>query len=442
MKKIFLCLLIILLGANAHAETITLKSGRVLEGRVVERTGEYLKFKTGSGILNIRYRMMSPEDAERLKGQASPKREKKSSRPEKDMLKKKTATDTEPQKPPDIYALLEEKIAPRDYVFNRTGFMPEDYRQVIKELRDIPSNRPLLNIAKAYYYLNEDEAAIATALKAVEGNPESAEAYFTLGFISWGNDNLTHAIRYYKKAVMLNPDLAYGQIGDIYRAMDRCQEALDFYEEFRAAHPGEFKGTFGVYHSMGRCATMLGHFDEAIEYFVKSLERKDDYAQVHIDLGYSLRLVKNYEKSVQAFHKGLELDRNNYYALKGLGDSYYDLDQTEKALQIYRKAVGIHPDIEVLSRLVKTLARQGEFEECLNYLDQAEVLEPLNPAIFQGKARYLLYLERFNEAKKNYQKAVDIYRYQGDLERVVLLKQSIKAVERIERRNPRNLAPR
>ncbi len=443
MRLFFLLISILVFTNPAAAETITLKSGRVLKGQLIERTSEYIKFDTGSGVLNIRYRMMDPADAERLQNPNYRPGESPQPTTGKRLTPKAAPAPTpDTDRPKDIYTLLEEKIAPRDFIFQKYSFNPKDYRQVIQELRDIPSTRPLLNIAKAYYYLEEDEAAIATALKAAEARPDDAEAFFTLGFIFWGNDEFANALKYYKKAVQLDPDLAYGQIGDIYRDMDRCQEAMNFYRDFLKAYPSKHAGLFGVYHSMGRCATMLRQFDRAIELFIKSLELNPDYAKAHLDLGYGYRLVGAYEKSVMAFHKAMELDRNNYYILKGLGDSYYDLGQIDKALWSYEKAVLLHPDIEILSRLVKTLARQGQFEKCLTYLDEAEVLEPLNPAIYQGKARYLLYLERFDEAKQNYQKAVDIYRYQGDMDKVVLLKQTLKAVEKIERRNLKHPAPR
>lgn len=57
MKK-FLILVFLLIPTIVFAETIVLKSGRVVEGELIEKTDEYVKVDTGEKVLKIRLNLM------------------------------------------------------------------------------------------------------------------------------------------------------------------------------------------------------------------------------------------------------------------------------------------------------------------------------------------------------------------------------------------------
>jgi len=48
MKKLILLILILLTSQIAFAETITLTSGQVIEGEIVERTDDFIKVDSGT----------------------------------------------------------------------------------------------------------------------------------------------------------------------------------------------------------------------------------------------------------------------------------------------------------------------------------------------------------------------------------------------------------
>lgn len=68
MKRlIFTILVAFIVVVPVLAETITLKSGKVIEGEIVEKTDEYVKIDTGDQYMKIKFRMMDEGSVARLK---------------------------------------------------------------------------------------------------------------------------------------------------------------------------------------------------------------------------------------------------------------------------------------------------------------------------------------------------------------------------------------
>lgn len=71
MKKImFIILIVVIFIVPVLAETVTLKSGRVIEGEIIEKTDEYVKIDTGKQEMKIKFRMMDQGSASRFKDMA------------------------------------------------------------------------------------------------------------------------------------------------------------------------------------------------------------------------------------------------------------------------------------------------------------------------------------------------------------------------------------
>jgi len=443
MKKLIIISLFIIWPLTAGAATVTLESGKVIQGKIIEKTEDYITVDTGQQIWRIRYRMMSQEDAQYYRSYQigdPPRPDPRSSPPTMvlPMGPRPTPTARPPaaQQPPskNINQILDDKIKPHDHIYKTSGLTGEDFRSVIATIDTEAVAAELLRTAKAYYYMGDTANAISYGLKAIEDDPNSAQAMFTLGFIYWEKKDFTAALKYYQKAVFLDPDLAYGQIGDIYREKGQCPMAVTFYEDFLKNFPDEHAGSFGVYHSLGRCYIFLKRFGKAVTAFEQSIKYKPDYAQAYIDLGYAYRLVDKPKEAVEVFLKAIEMRPYNYHAYRGLGRSYSELNQPEPAVKALSQALELEPGIELISDIVRELAKLGRYEECLQYLEQAQKLAPANPEIYSAMARYQVFLGLSEEAVYNYTRAIDIYRRQGALDEVLRLKRTIEAVERLDKR--------
>lgn len=64
MKKIiFMTLIAFVVAVPASAETVTLKSGRTIEGEIIEKTDDYVTVDTGKQSMKIRFRLMDQRSA-------------------------------------------------------------------------------------------------------------------------------------------------------------------------------------------------------------------------------------------------------------------------------------------------------------------------------------------------------------------------------------------
>jgi len=248
--------------------------------------------------------------------------------------------------------------------------------------------------------------AEAAALRALELDPQSAEALSTLAFIrSLVDWKWTEAETLYRRAISLNPGYAkarhwyavdflalLGRFEEALRELHTAihldplsliihegyayihilrrdyQTALDSLRQTMALEPGFFKG----YSSMGRTLSLMGRYDEAIEMFETARQKATDVPSVVAALGQTFGLAGQTEQALQCL-KDLEsmaaraqVPCTCFAMLHlGLGRKARTLDWLEKAAE--RREIGItiikvHPVYDPLRgepRFTRLLKRAG-----------------------------------------------------------------------------------
>ncbi len=61
--------------------------------------------------------------------------------------------------------------------------------------------------------------------------------------------------------------------------------------------------------------------------------------EVTADMNYEAQTAKVYQQRIQQYEQVLKADPKNLQALIGLGNDYYDLDQNQKAVEYYTRAL-------------------------------------------------------------------------------------------------------
>ena len=130
------------------------------------------------------------------------------------------------------------------------------------------------------------DEAIAQYQKALEINPNDAEAHYNLGIALLQKGQVDEAMVQFQKALEINPNYAEAhnnlglvlfQKGQVDEAIAQYQKALEINPDYAAAH-----------YNLGNALLQKGQLDEAIAQFQKALEINPDYAEAHINLGCSL----------------------------------------------------------------------------------------------------------------------------------------------------------
>ncbi|MFN3721782.1 MAG: tetratricopeptide repeat protein [Paracoccaceae bacterium] len=105
----------------------------------------------------------------------------------------------------------------------------------------------------------------------------------------------------------------------------------------------------------GRGALAAGKTDEAIEHLTALTDHAPDFAE-----GWNARATAYYQArqfgpSIADIARTLTLNPRHFGALAGLGAIYEELDNPQKALEVYRAALAIHPNLRSVSESAKRL---------------------------------------------------------------------------------------
>ncbi len=147
-------------------------------------------------------------------------------------------------------------------------------------------------------------------LKLLKSEYQSYEIFFNLGFIEKNQKNYKEAIKYLTKAKSLtkknNLNLLFGLVNSYISLKDIKEARLIL--------------------------------DEAIDNNPKSDLLIFNYAKLEEDL-------LNSQKAIKLYEKGLKLNTENYKALSNLAGLYQKTERYSDAIEIYKKAIKLQPQI-------------------------------------------------------------------------------------------------
>jgi cytochrome c-type biogenesis protein CcmH/NrfG len=88
-------------------------------------------------------------------------------------------------------------------------------------------------------------------------------------------------------------------------------------------------------------------------------------------------------EQIRVLEGQLKSDPNNYEALVEMGNTYYDMSNSSKAIEYYEKAMKINPnDAPVMVDLGAMYRQAGEFDKALGLFNQAIEIDPKLPQAY------------------------------------------------------------
>jgi tetratricopeptide (TPR) repeat protein len=100
--------------------------------------------------------------------------------------------------------------------------------------------------------------------------------------------------------------------------------------------------------------------DLAITLLDSIIQLKPDYTEAWNRRATAYYMKKNYERSLADIRQVLAREPRHFGALAGLGLIMQDLGDDKRALEVYRKALAIHPRLPKIPDLIKTLTEKVE----------------------------------------------------------------------------------
>ena len=97
------------------------------------------------------------------------------------------------------------------------------------------------------------------------------------------------------------------------------------------------------------------HFSEAIATFTRVIQLSPDFAEGWNKRATALFLAGEYRRSLADCDEVMKRNPQHFGALSGYGQIYLRLDQPEKALEYFRRALAVNPNLDGVHDLVDRL---------------------------------------------------------------------------------------
>ncbi len=187
--------------------------------------------------------------------------------------------------------------------------------------------------------LKNYDKAIEYVRKALELDPQNADAWRTLGNDYALLKDYDNAIEYHRTALELDPQNAdaWLQLGNDYAWLKDYHKANEYYRKALDLDPQNA----GAWRQLGNDYAWLKDYHKAIEYHRKALDLDPQNAGAWSDVGYLKMLAADRAEAIHAFERSIGLDpkRPNPWALWALmlyrdGNWLAAWEKTKEALEL------------------------------------------------------------------------------------------------------------
>jgi tetratricopeptide (TPR) repeat protein len=259
----------------------------------------------------------------------------------------------------------------------------------------------------AFYHGKEDfEKAVRAYRKALELRPDLVPAYLGLGVARRRLGDVDGAISDLRKGFQLDPrDREIGfNLATIYH-LDKgmVEEAMAIYKELLAMDPRDP----AVLHNLGLALMEKGEKDEAISKIREALSIEPDNPYIMTSLGVALSSVGKDEEALSMWEKALKIDEDFVPALLCLGNHYSSKGSYGEAERIFRRILEREPDAgpDIYMKLAMCIYLQGRKEEAAQELEGISK-EMESPDLYNLLGMMYKEIGKVEKARDSYEKAL------------------------------------
>lgn len=170
-----------------------------------------------------------------------------------------------------------------------------------------------------------DQAAVSFQ-QVIATKPDDADAYYNLGTLRLGQNDLAQARQYLEQTLRLKPN----------------------YPE--------------AWNNLGMIAAKLDHPDEAIQNFQKSLAQRPQYVTALLNLGNVYRRQRDFGNAQKCFDEAIRIQPDDPEVNYSFGMLYAQQNQLEQASRYLERAIALRPNYaEALNNLGILFVRDRNF---------------------------------------------------------------------------------
>jgi len=242
----------------------------------------------------------------------------------------------------------------------------------------------------------------------IRHNPGAWIAYNNLGNLYRVMDKSDEALALYNKAIELKPDYvdAYNNLANIYGERGKSDEALALYKKVIAENPN-----YAIaYYNLGVFYNKMGKPEEAVALYKKAIAIDPYYADAYYNLGVFYDRTGKKEDAILLYKKAIESDPAYADAYSNLANLYSGMGKTEEAFALYKKAVAANSGSALAYyNLAVFYEQKGGKREALALYKKAIAIDPYYADAYNNLGNIYAGMRKNEEAIKVYKKALEIY---------------------------------
>ncbi|MCC0179256.1 tetratricopeptide repeat protein, partial [Waterburya agarophytonicola K14] len=158
----------------------------------------------------------------------------------------------------------------------------------------------------------------------------------------------------------------------------------------------------------------LRDYDKSLQAYEKAIEIKPDFHKAWYAHGWALMRQKNYTQAKVSFNEAIEyIDESNYEAAtiawRQLGDAHFYLGEYEESIKAFKKAIRYRPDDFIVYQWLSESSRQsGRYQEAIKALKESLSLNPNSSTGYSRLASILSDNGEFEAAIAQISKAIEL----------------------------------
>jgi tetratricopeptide (TPR) repeat protein len=279
------------------------------------------------------------------------------------------------------------------YWLGRAFVVQHNEAQAESELRQAVELRPDLTdaqrvLARLEIERGDIDALTQTAQEIIRGDPNAPDGYLYRALAEMNHQNFSDAEQDMRKAAEVAPQspAPYVQMGNLHRLEKQYPEAIKFYQQALDRDPASTEGLAGVMNSY----FAQKQFDQAITAARAQIAKSPGVSGFYDWLGRALVEKKDLRGADAAFHKAVDLDKNNAGALLSLAQVQKEEGSVSQALATDEQSIKDHPqDILFYLHAGMMYENQDNWDQAKAMYQKALNIQPENP-IASNNLAYLM----------------------------------------------------
>ncbi len=235
-----------------------------------------------------------------------------------------------------------------------------------------------LNLAKVLGWAGKTVEAEEQLRRAAAVLTDNPEVFLNLGIVLQKQQRWDEAARHLEKVISLEPEsaAAHFNLGVVYAGLGRIDDGIASLRHALALQPDYPEALYNLGVVLGRSRNP----SDGLAALEAALATHPDSPEIHLQIGLVQRRLGDWQASIEAFERVLELDSGNTTALAGLAGTYARQQLFDEAERFYRQAIETEANRPEAARmhfdLGVTLARQDKTTDAIGAYRDALALDP------------------------------------------------------------------